>query len=265
MANVYLKDTIAESVNKKVDLFDKSIGRYIFRSILACVFLSLGTAFAMSLADKISHVSPELGKIFYAFAFPLALVMIIFMNAELGTSNMMYMASGVYNRQLDIIKAAKILFTCVFFNAVGAIVIGWMLAQTAIFTGIGPEHFLFTTVDAKLAKESYVVFIEAIIANMVVNIAVISSLRMKDSTGKFLVIMAIIPIFAFMGFEHVIANFSSFALAFFAGGAEMMAQWSASAVYNNLLYAFAGNFVGGAICMGLGYSWLNNTDSIYKD
>lgn len=265
MANVYLKDTYKKNVEKKVDLFDKSISRFIFRAMMACVYLSLATALAFALGDKISHVNHDLGKVFYSFAFPIALVMIIYMNAELGTSNMAYVSSGVYNKQISFGKGAQILSVTVIANLVGAIVIGFMLAQTTTFTGLDAEHFMFTTIDAKLAKDASTVFIEAIMANMVVNIAVIMALRSTSDSGRILSIMLIVPIFVFLGLEHVIANFSSFALAFFAGAAEMVPNWSAQAVITNLTFAFAGNFVGGGIMMGLGYSWLNNTDSIYKD
>lgn len=265
MTQVELKQTYSKNIEKKVDLLDKSISRFIFRSMMACVYLSLATAFAFTLGDKISHVNHDLGKIFYAFAFPVALVMIIYMNAELGTSNMAYFSSGVYSKKLSFGKASKMLSICVIANLVGAIVIGFLLAQTTIFTGLDAEHFMFTTIDAKLAKDASTVFIEAIIANMVVNIAVIMALRCTSDSGKILSIMLIIPIFSFMGFEHVIANFSSFALAFFAGAAEMVPNWSAQAVMSNLTFAFLGNLIGGGIIMGVGYTWSNNSDSIYKD
>ena len=44
-------------------------------------------------------------------------------------------------------------------------------------------------------------------ANIVVNTAVLVSMRMKDDAGKVAAIIFIIFIFAFLGFEHVIANF----------------------------------------------------------
>lgn len=265
MTQLELKHTYGKNIDKKIDLLDKSISRFIFRSMMACVYLSLATAFAFALADKISHVNPDLGKFFYAFAFPVALVMIVFLNAELGTSNMAYFSSGVYSKKLSFGKATKMLSICVAANLVGAIIIGFLLAQTATFTGLSAEHFMFTSVDAKLAKDAYTVFIEAIMANMVVNIAVIMALRCTSDSGKILSIMLIIPIFSFMGFEHVIANFSSFALAFFAGAAEMIPNWSAQAVLSNLTFAFLGNLVGGGIVMGVGYTWMNDSDSLYKD
>lgn len=55
-------------------------------------------------------------------------------------------------------------------------------------------------------------------ANIVVNTAVLVSMRMKDDAGKVAAIIFIIFIFAFLGYEHVIANFPAFTLAFWASG-----------------------------------------------
>ncbi len=87
---------------------------------------------------------------------------------------------------------------------------------------------------------------------------------MKDDAGKVIAMIFIIFIFAFLGFEHVIANFSSFSLAFFASGGTLAAM-TAGNVTVNLVLALLGNFVGGGLVIGLGYAWLNRTKSIYKD
>ena len=52
------------------------------------------------------------------------------------------------------------------------------------------------------------------------------------------------------GFEHSVANMTVFSLAVF----NHQAQWSDLA--RNLLYTVPGNVVGGAVLVGLVYSWL---------
>ncbi|MGL5916955.1 MAG: formate/nitrite transporter family protein, partial [Culicoidibacterales bacterium] len=74
----------------------------------------------------------------------------------------------------------------------------------------------------------------------------------------------IVFIFAFLGYEHVIANFSSFSLAFFASGGAIEGMTMA-ATLTNLFFAFLGNFVGGGFVIGLTYVFLNKGDYYYKD
>lgn len=262
--NSPLMQKIDYSTRKKVDLVNNSIFRYILRAMLACLFLTLGTAVAVMIGDKVDHFAPGLGKITYAFMFSWSLVMIIYMNAELGTSNMMYMTTGVYQKIVRPSKALKILLLCVGFNLVGGIIAGYLVSLTSAFHNLPPDHFLFTAVAGKLEKTPVQIFVEGIFANIVVNTAVLCTLRMKDDAGKVISMIFIIFIFAFLGFEHVIANFSSFSLAFFASHGTMAAM-TVGNVVQNLVLAFLGNFVGGGVVIGLLYAWLNRTESIYKD
>ena len=79
-------------------------------------------------------------------------------------------------------------------------------------------------------------------------------------------IIFIIFIFAFLGFEHVIANFPAFSLAYFASNGAIEA-FTAGNVIHNLFWAFIGNFIGGGLIMGLGYAWLDkdNKNLTYFD
>ena len=255
---------IEKSILKKADLFDNSIGRYIMRAMLACFYLTLGTAIAVGTGNSLEHLAPGWGKFGYAFMFTWSLVMIIYLNAELGTSNMMYMTTAVHRKILSLKKALAILMTCILFNAIGAFVISWLLSYTGAFHDVAADHFLVTAVAGKLAKAPLQIFVEAIFANMVVNIAFFVTMRMKDDAGKVISIVFLIFIFAFLGFEHVIANFSSFSLAYFASGGNVPGM-TVAAVVINIVLATLGNYVGGGLIMGLNYSWLNNGKTSYSD
>lgn len=259
-----LFEQIDKSISKKINLFQSSFMRYAFRAILACMFLTLGTAVAFSIAMKGEDISHGLGKILYAFMFSWSLVMILYMNAELGTSNMLYMTVGVYRKKINFSLATKILLTCIFFNLVGGVFFGYLISLTAPYQGLDPDSYFFTSIAAKLNKTTVQILVEAIFANIVVNTAVLVSMRMKDDAGRVAAVIFIIFIFAFLGYEHVIANFPAFSLAYFASNGTMEAM-TAGNVLHNLIFALIGNFIGGGIVMGLGYSWLNDTDTAYVD
>lgn len=259
-----LMDKIVDNSRKKIDLLETSPSRYIYRSMLACMYLTLGTAISVIIADKVDHFAPGLGKTFYGFLFSLGLLMIVYMNAELGTSNMMYMSASVYKRVFSPWKALKLLMICVLFNFIGAFIASFLVSQTTIFQNLGPDHFLILAVNAKLVKDPLTIFIEGIFANIIVNTAVFCTLKMKDDAGKVLAILFIVFIFAYLGFEHVIANFSSFTLAAFSNW-DALTNLSIGSVLSNFFFAFLGNFVGGGLVIGVGYAWLNSGKSIYKD
>ena len=116
-----LFEKIDSSIAKKLNLIENSYVRYAVRAMLACMFLTLGSAIAFAIAMKGEEITHGLGKILYSFMFSWSLVMILYMNAELGTSNMLYMTVGVYRKRLSFAKAAKILVTCILFNLIGGL------------------------------------------------------------------------------------------------------------------------------------------------
>ncbi len=259
-----LFEKIDASVEKKANLFENSFSRYAVRAVLACLFLTLGTAVAFAIAMKGEDIAHGLGKILYAFMFSWGLVMILYMNAELGTSNMLYMTVGVFRQRLALSKAAKILFTCIFFNMIGGMLCRFLISMTTPFQDLTLDNFMLESIAVKLAKPATTILVEGMFANIVVNTAVLISMRMKEDAGKVITVVFIIFIFAFLGYEHVIANFPAFTLAYFASHGQMDGM-TASNVLHNLFFALAGNYIGGGLVMGLGYTWLNQSKSSYVD
>jgi len=123
---------------------------------------------------------------------------------------------------------------------------------------------MFEAIATKLNKSTIQILVEGTFANIVVNTAVLASMRMKDDAGKVLAIIFIIFIFAFLGYEHVIANFPAFSLAYFASHGTIEAM-TAGSVIHNLTFALIGNYIGGGLVIGLVYAWLNNSKSNYVD
>ncbi|MGY3765602.1 formate/nitrite transporter family protein [Vagococcus vulneris] len=247
------------SINKKQHLITNSFSRYALRSVLATLYLSLGSAIALGLGLKFDGAT---GKLLYAAAFGLGLVLIIFLNAELGTSNMMYMTVAKYRKKLTTGQAAKILGVCVLFNLIGALVCAYLLAQTDAFKGLSGDNFLAHIVEAKLDKTVMQTLIEGIFANIIVNLAVVMSMVVKGDAGRIMAIILVISIFTFLGFEHVIANFIYFPLAYFSA-ASPLAGLTLSGIGLNLIMTFIGNFIGGGLVIGLGYAWLNKQPELH--
>lgn len=153
--------------------------------------LTLGTAVAFAIAMKGEDIAHGLGKILYAFMFSWGLVMILYMNAELGTSNMLYMTVGVFRQRLALSKAAKILFACIFQY-------DWRyIMWISNFYDYAISRFnvgqLYVRINSsKLAKPAATILVEGMFANIVVNTAVLISMRMKEDAGKVITVVFII-------------------------------------------------------------------------
>jgi len=256
--------TVDKSALKKSNLFETSQVKYFIRCMLAGMFLTLGTSIAVMVAEKAEHMLPGSGKFFYSFMFAWSLVMINYMNTELGTSNMMYMTAAIYRKVLAPKRALAILFACILFNLIGGAVASFIMSFTNIFQDLPAEHFLFHAVEGKLLKTPIQMVAEGIFANVIVNTTVFVSAHMKDDAGKIFSTIFIIFIFAFLGFEHVIANFTSFSLAFFAYGGALPGM-TVGSVLTNWFFTMIGNYIGGGLIIGLLYSWMNKDSEVYVD
>lgn len=253
-----------DSVEKKDDLITNHFLKFAYRSVLATLFLTLGTSAALTIAQIGDSIAPGLGKMFFAFLFAWALVIIVYMGTELTTADMMFMTMGVSRKYISVGKAIKIVLTCTVFNLLGALLFTWIMSKTTAFQNLPADHFLATTITVKMAKSPLTLFLEGIFANVTVTTAIIATNRMVNGDGRAWSIIFIIFMFAVLGDEHVIANFVLFPLTYFSGLAEE-AGLTLGGTLLNWLIVWIGNYVGGGLIIGLGYGWLNKHERLYVD
>ena len=248
---------------KKESLVDHSIIKYIFRSILAGAFLTLTTIAGLVVADHLSSISPFLDKISFASIFAIGLAYVLFLNAELATGNMMFLTAGCYYKFISIKKAVIILCLCTIGNLIGAYLISFLASMSSSLNAFDKESFLTGLVSLKLDKTSLDIFFSGILANIFVNIAVLSFILIDNQAMKGFLVMAAVFMFVYIGLEHLVANFGLFSLAQFSE--NTYENFNLINVLRQWFFAFLGNLVGGGFCIGLVYSWLNDTKSKFLD
>lgn len=264
MSTVALNDTVEVAVAKKVQLLDQDLPRFAVRAVLAGIYLTIATAFAGVAAHIVNQVAPGLGYLVFSVLFGIGLFAIVTLNAELATSGMMYSSYAVTTGQIRWSKALKLVLVTTAFNLAGAILVALLLSQSAKFGHMTDQDFMSQVVQSKLSKPATGIFLEAIGANFVVNMAVIAASYCKDYLSKLVAMVLILAMFVGMGLEHVIANFSLMNLVFFAAD-PLPAALEPTAVLINWVCAWLGNFIGGGLLMGATYAWLNKTDLAYRD
>ena len=256
---------VSFACQKKEALFDSSKAKYAVRSMYAGAFLTLSTAAGAIAADVVNKIAPGSGRLLFPFIFAWGLVYILFLNAELTTSNMMYLTAGTFLKKIKWHKALIILLYCTFFNLVGAAIIGWIFNQTVAYTGLKPDGFVSTVVANKLSRGNSVVLFEAIAANIFVNIAILSFLLIKSSTAKMWIVISAIYMFVFLTNEHLAANFASFSLIAFNKVASQVQGFDVFNIFRHFSVTFIGNVIGGGLLIGLPYAWMNKDEETYVD
>ncbi|HEX2826188.1 MAG TPA: formate/nitrite transporter family protein [Burkholderiales bacterium] len=233
----------------KVGLLQRDIARYVLRSIGGGAGLTIVVFAFWSLNHNLADIS--LGKAIAAAFFGVGLTIIVFTNTELFTSNNMYLTVSSSEGRTSWKQTGLLWAVCWFGNLAGALFVALLLLGAGSLQ-LPADHALFEGALHKAHQSASVIFFKGILANWIVCLAVRIALRCKEETAKILILVSIVFIFVYLGFEHSIANMGTFSIAMLGGGAL-----TAGEALHNLLWSTLGNVVGGVVLVGLPFTYLN--------
>ena len=144
-------------------------------------------------------------------------------------------------------------------------VFAWGFAHSAAYANLTHDSFISGVVEMKLARSNELVLLEGILANIFVNIAILSFVLVKDGGAKLWLVLSAIYMFVFLTNEHIAANFASFAIVKFSVAADSIANFGIGNILRHWGVTFIGNFIGGGLLMGLPYAFLNKNEDTYVD
>lgn len=248
-------DQILDTIDVKRALHQRFFLRYALRAAMAGIIICLMYAFVYQIkADLGEGFNAALGKYLTAVSFSAALVFIYFTNSELLTSNFMYFTVGQYYGKVSWGDTLKIWGLCLVGNLVGIEFIALLVWSCGMLSDSVVER-LMHTVNAKTVESGvWLIFVKAIFANYFINASVIMAMQLTGHLAKIVVLMMGVTVFAYMGFEHVVANSALFAMALF----ERPESVSILQVGKNFFFSLLGNYVGGGLVIGLFYAYLND-------
>jgi nitrite transporter NirC len=234
----------------KISLLQEYPLRYMLRAVGGGMGLTLVVFVFWVLKQNLHDTS--LGAVIASGFFGVGLMIIVFTNTELFTSNNMYLTVSSVEGRTSWKKAMLLWISCYFGNFAGAILIAVLLFGAGSLGQLPPDHALFDGAVHKAQQTGSVIFFKGILANWIVCLAVRVALRCKEEVAKILVLILIVFIFVYLGFEHSIANMGTFSMAILGGGTLTVGD-----ALHNLLYSTVGNVIGGALLVGLPFSYLN--------
>lgn len=238
-------EKVAQSAINKADIFKNKPGKYFIRAIMAGFYIVVATILSNVTAAVLFPTYPQFGKIFGAFLFSIAIVLIVFIGGELFTGNNMTMAIGFYNKSCSIIDVIKIWIVSYIGNFVGAFIFSFIFVESGASKQILIDYynsFIFT----KLSLTPMELLLRGILCNFMVCLAVWTGTRMKSESGKLVVMFCVIMAFVIAGFEHCIANMGTFSIAYMIlDGVKL------SLIGKSMFFVTIGNIIGGAILLAL--------------
>ena len=246
--------------------------RLFGKAILAGVMIGMGVA-ASSVA---AHTIPDVGlaRLAAAVVFPVGLMMVILLGAELFTGDCL-MAMSVSAGKHTLKDMVRVLVTVYFGNFVGATVLAVCVAMSGQLNYSSGMLGAYT-IKVAMGKVN-LSFSEALLSGVLCNVLVCAAVLMaacaKDITGKLLAVFFTIMLFVTAGFEHCVANMYYITAGLLAKHnplylAQAMEQYGyaqeeinrlniGNYILTNLLPVTVGNVLGGIVFLGLPLFYLN--------
>jgi nitrite transporter NirC len=238
--------SVAAAGEKKSSYFSKRPWGYLILSMLAGVFISLGSFVSMSIGGVLTSSGFTATKVVVAASFAAALSLVVMAGSELFTGNNFVLGSAALTGRIKWSRVILLWAACYLGNLVGS----WIMVLLFHFSGCagGSAGEYFATVSAaKTSAQWYQLIIRGVLCNICVCCAVWCSFKMKSESGKLIMIFWCIFIFMVCGFEHSIANMSIIGVSLLGGSVTVGGY-----IYN-LVFVTVGNIIGGTVFVAVPY------------
>ncbi|PKM95387.1 MAG: nitrite transporter NirC [Firmicutes bacterium HGW-Firmicutes-1] len=244
-----LIENVSNVAIAKATMLKKSLLRYFILSFMAGMFVGLGILLIMTIGGLLTG-SPAT-KIVMGLSFGIALSLVIMAGSELFTGNNFVMTVGALDKKVSWMDTINIWMVSYIGNLVGSIFTAWLFVSTGLVKG-DLAAFILKLTDSKMNGSFAELFFKGILCNILVCLAVLCAIKMKEETAKLIMIFWCLFAFITAGFEHSIANMTLLTIGLLIPHSETI---TLVGYFNNLLPVTLGNMVGGCLVVGLGY-WL---------
>jgi nitrite transporter NirC len=227
--------------------------------MLAGAYVGVAVVLLISVGAPLVTAASPFSKLIQGAVFGVALTLVVFAGAELFTGNTMTMLQGLVRRDVRIGDLVVVWVSSLIGNLVGSIAFAAAVYQSGALTiGATPgkaspaQTLLGSIVQAKDAASGGQLFWRAVLCNALVCLGLWMAARTRSDAAKCIVLWWALLAFVASGFEHSIANMTTFSLAALDGSGT----WSM--LFHNLAWTVPGNIVGGALVVGGSYAWLGS-------
>lgn len=241
----------------KANLTSASPGKLMLSACLAGAYISLGGILSMTLGfgfPELTAGNPALQRLLSGVAFPIGLILVVVLGAELFTgNNAVLIPSTAQRRHSPGLTLANWILVYLG-NLIGALAFTYFMVYLCGLTTADPWHSAAIKVaEAKVSMPWLTVFLKGIGANWCVCLAVWLALSGKTLFEKALGCWLPVMAFVALGYEHCIANMFFIPLGMMEGADVTIIQ----SITTNFIPSTLGNIVGGALLVGATHTYLH--------
>ncbi|WP_456845544.1 formate/nitrite transporter family protein [Cellulomonas sp. P5_C6] len=244
-------DAHAAAARHKVEL-TATPGLYLVRTMLAGAYIGIGVLIMATAGGPLAVAGSPFTPLVQGLVFGVALTIVVVAGAELATSAMMILTQGALRGAIGWARAGLTLLACLVGNLLGAMVFAFLVHVSGVLApGTPGGTVLAGMVEHKAHETSGQLFVRGILCNLLVCLAIWCAARLRSEGARIAVVFACVMVFITSGFEHVVANMTTFSLGLYGGlpGATI------AEMARNITFVGLGNIVGGAVLVGAAYAY----------
>lgn len=267
-----IKEVVEQFIDFSHKKINQTLGQTLGKSMLAGMMIGLGAAMSSVASHSVTNVG--LAKLTAGCVFPVGLMMVILLGAELFTGDCLVIMS-VLDRKEKLSSFFKLLCLVFIGNFIGGALTAVMIALS------GQWDYSYGMMGAYAIKVALgkvnLTFVQAIVSGTLCNIlvsgAVLMAMCAKDVAGKLMAIFFAIMLFITGGFEHCVANMYYITAGMIAAADPKYAELAMEAygisqeymntlnvgnfLITNLVPVTLGNIIGGSLCLGAPLYYIN--------
>lgn len=254
------KEVIEASIGvaeNKVAISNGSLSRMLVLSALAGAYIALGGVLSLIVGygfPGITAENPSLQRLLSGCMFPIGLILVVILGAELFTGNNAMLIPALMKRRISVLDIVRNWILVYIGNFVGAIAVAYLLVDSCGLTAAEPyRSSIIGIAEAKVAMPWLTVMLKGIGANWCVCLAVWLAMSGTSLIGKMAGCWLPVMAFVALGYEHSIANMFFIPTGMMAGADVTLGQM----IVDNLIPATIGNIIGGALLVGCAYGYIN--------
>ena len=251
-------DTLSLATNAGIaKATSRSFSRLIVAAFLAGAYIALGGVLSIIIGfgfPEITAANPGMQRLLSGLVFPIGLMLVVILGADLFTGNNALLIPPLMNRQLSPLAVVKNWTIVWLANFAGCLAVAYFLVYLTGLTAAEPYATSVAKIAAAKTSSSFgVIFLKGIGANWCVCLGVWLALSGRRLGEKLLACEIPVMAFVALGYEHCIANMFFIPLAMLQGADITVGQLFVT----NLIPATLGNIVGGALFVGAVHAYLN--------
>ncbi|MEZ0448193.1 formate/nitrite transporter family protein [Cellulomonas sp. ICMP 17802] len=244
-------DAHAEAAHHKVELTAEP-GLFLVRTMLAGAYIGIGVLIMATAGGPLAAAGSGFTPLVQGLVFGVALTVVLIAGAELATSAMMILTQGALRGVIGWGRAGLTLLACLVGNLAGAMVFALLVHLSGVLApGTPGGAVLAGMIEHKAAETAPQLLVRGILCNLLVCLAVWCAARLQSESARIAVVFGCVMVFITSGFEHVVANMTTFSLGLYGG----LPGATVAEMARNIALVGLGNLIGGGILVGAAYAY----------